>query len=107
MKLRDIDRHHISHEGAKVPKYNNEKLLDYFTGKQLQERIRIFYGQSLLDVECVTDVGGRAPTSNRANPYWHDFGRCGHWNRDIVLKNADSEPPNGNGRPPPSPNCSG
>jgi len=79
-------------KGAKVPKYNNEKLLGYFTGKQLRERIRIFYGQSLLGVERVTDVGGHAQTSNRANPYWHDFG-CGHWNRDIVLKSADSEHP--------------
>ena len=76
---------------------NTTKLLDYFTGKRLQERIRIFYGQSFLGVECITDVGGRAPTSNRANPYWRDFGCghwcCGHWNRDIVLKSADSEPP--------------
>jgi hypothetical protein len=76
----------------KLQEYNNEKLLDYFTGKQLRKRIGTFYGQNFLGVDCVTDVGGRAPTSNRANPYWPDFG-CGYWNRDIVLKSGDSERP--------------
>jgi hypothetical protein len=40
----------------------------------------------------VTDVGGRAPMSNRANPYWHDFG-YENWNRDIVLKSGGSDVP--------------
>jgi len=89
--------------------YNKEKLLNnYFTiGKRCAKRYRNILGERFL-VYDVTDVDGRAPTSNRANPYWHGFD-CGSWNKDIVLKSggSDDEPPNGNGRPPPSLSCSG
>jgi len=102
MKLRDIDRYitEADHEGCQTIQQRQTTEQIFYDWKAMCTKI---LGKRFFKYYDVTDVDERAPTSNRANPYWHGFGfGCGSWNKDIVLKSGGSdERPNGSGRPPP------